>query len=269
MNIDVAFGQYYEGSSLIHKLDPRFKLIISILFIVEIFFAVNIYTVGIMAVSLLVLIILTGIPPKIILRGMKSILFIIFFTAIFNVFWFKGEELVVNFYFIKIYREGIYNALLMVFRIAALLTSTSVLISYTTTPLGLTDALERLLSPLAKLKLPVHEFSMMMTMALRFIPVLIKETDKIKNAQLARGASFTEGGIISRAKALIPIMIPLLASSLRRSFDLADAMECRCYSGGGGRTKMNVLRSSIRDYIAVAATVLLGVLVITVNNFVA
>ena len=267
MNIDVAFGQYFEGNSVIHRLDPRFKLVITILFIVVIFLAENVFSFLLLTAALIGLILLTRIPFKVILRGMKSLLFIILFTALVNVFWYKGETLLVDFHFIHIYLEGIFNALLIVLRVAILLCSTSVLLTYTTTPLGLTDGLEQLLSPLARIHVPVHEFSMMMTIALRFIPTLIEETSKIKNAQAARGADFSEGGLIKRARALIPILIPLFVSSFRRASDLANAMECRCYTGGEGRTRMNVLHAGIVDFVAVLLVVFAGAAVLLINKY--
>lgn len=267
MNIDVAFGQYFEGDSIIHRLDPRFKLVMTVLSIVIIFLAKNIFSFVLLFLSLLAVILLTRIPIKVILKGMKSLLFIILFTAILNIFWQTGEILLVEIGFVHIYLEGVINAFLIVFRIAVLLAVTSILLTYTTTPLGLTDGLEQLLAPLAKLKVPVHDFSMMMTIALRFIPTLIEETSKIMNAQAARGASFTEGNILKRAKALIPVLIPLLVSSFRRAADLANAMECRCYTGGEGRTRMNVLRFGAKDAVALAVVVIIGACVILINRF--
>lgn len=267
MNIDVAFGQYFEGISLIHRLDPRFKLVMTILFIVVIFLAKNIFAFALIFAALAAMILMTRIPIKVILKGMKSLLFIIVFTAIINIFWLKGETLLVDFWFIKIYLEGIINAFLIVFRIAVLLATTSILLTYTTTPLGLTDGLEQLLAPLAKIKVPVHDFSMMMTIALRFIPTLIEETTKIMNAQTARGASFTEGNILKRAKALIPVLIPLLVSSFRRAADLANAMECRCYTGGDNRTRMNVLRFGAKDVFALLLVIAIGVVVVFLNKY--
>lgn len=267
MNIDVAFGQYFEGDSIIHRLDPRFKLIITILFIVVIFLAKNIFAFALIFVALISMIFLSKIPIKVILKGMKSLIFIIVFTAILNIFWLKGEILLVDFWFIKIYLEGIVNAFLIVFRIAVLLATTSILLTYTTTPLGLTDGLEQLLAPLAKLKIPVHDFSMMMTIALRFIPTLIEETSKIMNAQSARGASFSEGNIFRRAKALIPVLIPLLVSSFRRAADLANAMECRCYTGGEGRTRMNVLKFGMKDVFALLLVTAIGAMVLLLNKY--
>ena len=264
MKLDVAFGQYYEGNSLIHRLDPRFKLVIAIVFIVAIFMADNVWSFALLFLVTAAVIALSRVPVRLILRGMRSLIFILIFTAVINIFWIKGETLLFEWKFIHIYLEGVVNASLIFARILILIALTGVMLTYTTTPLGLTDGLERLLSPLAKIRLPVHEFSMMMTIALRFIPTLIEETQKIMNAQTARGAIFSEGGLIKRAKALIPIIIPLFVSSIRRATELADAMECRCYIGGEGRTKMNVLRFGAKDILALIASfaVLAGVILI-------
>ena len=267
MNLDVAFGQYYEGNSLVHRIDPRFKLVIAIVMIVAVFMAKNVYAFALLFAVTLAVIAISRVPFRIILRGMRSLIFILIFTAFINIFWLKGETLLFEWKFIHIYLEGVINAALIFARIVILIALTGVILTYTTTPLGLTDGLERLLSPLAKIHVPVHEFSMMMTIALRFIPTLIEETQKIMNAQTARGATFSEGGLIKRAKALIPIIIPLFVSSIRRATELADAMECRCYVGGEGRTKMNVLRAGAKDAFAllVSAAILAGVILI--NRF--
>lgn len=267
MKSDIVFGQYCEGDSLIHRLDARWKIIISLLYIVMIFLAKSAGAFIIITAASIVFTAMTEIPPSMILRSMKPLLFIITLTAVLNIFWMTGDTLLVSFWIINIYLEGIVNAVLIVLRIVLLITATSVFLTYTTTPLALTDALERLLSPLSKIGVPVHEFSMMMTIALRFIPTLIEETQKIIAAQTARGADFSSGGIIKRAKALIPILIPLFVSAFRRADELATAMECRCYTGGEGRTRMNVLHSGVRDYVFTAVIVLLGAAVILANRF--
>lgn len=267
MNLDVAFGQYYEGSSILHRLDPRFKLLITVISIAAIFIAKNIFSFALLFIATLILIAVSGVPFRTVLRGMRSLVFILIFTAFINIFWLKGETLLVEFGFIHIYLEGIVNALLIFFRIVILIALTGVLLTYTTTPLGLTDGLERVLSPLARLHIPVHDFSMMMTIALRFIPTLAEETQKIMNAQTARGASFSEGNILKRARAMIPILIPLFVSSIRRATELADAMECRCYTGGEGRTKMNVLHCTWRDAIALLVSAALIAAVILINRY--
>ena len=267
MKSDIAFGQYCEGNSLIHRLDARFKIIIALLFIVVIFMAKSVSAFLLIAAASAGFVLLTGISPKLIIRSMRPLLFIIIFTAVINIFWMTGDTLLVSFGIIKIYLEGIINAVLIVLRILLLITATSVFLTYTTTPLALTDALEQLLAPLKKLKVPVHEFSMMMTIALRFIPTLIDETSKIINAQTARGADFSSGSLISRAKALIPILIPLFISAFRRADELATAMECRCYTGGEGRTRMNTLKSSPKDYVFTFVIVLIGAAAILLNKY--
>ena len=267
MKMDVAFGQYCEGDSILHRLDPRAKLIISILYIVVIFLAKNIFAFALVTASALLLVAVSGIPKVIILRGLKPILFIAMFTAVFNIFFYTGDTLLVDVWIIKIYLEGLINAALIVLRIVLLLLSTSMLLTYTTTPIALTDGLEQLLSPLGKLGVPVHDFSMMMTIALRFIPTLIEETEKIMNAQKARGADFSSGGIVKRVRALVPIIIPLFVSAFRRASDLATAMECRCYTGGKGRTRMNVLHATPKDFLFTLGVVILGAAVILINIY--
>jgi len=265
MKSDIAFGQYVEGNSLIHRLDPRAKIIIALLYIVVIFLAKSASAFILLTAAAFAFVGMTGISPKLILRSLRPLLFIILFTAVINIFWMTGDTLLLQLGPVKIYLEGIINAVLIVLRIMLLITATSVFMTYTTTPLALTDGLEQLLAPLKKIGVPVHEFSMMMTIALRFIPTLIDETQKIINAQTARGADFTTGSLIKRAKALVPILIPLFISAFRRADELATAMECRCYTGGNGRTRMNVLRSSAKDWIFTGCMVLLGAAVICVN----
>ncbi len=267
MRSDISFGQYCEGTSFLHRLDPRWKLIFAMMYIVVIFTAKNIFAFVLLLLCSVALFFLSGIKARILIRGFKPLLFIVVFTAVINMFWLRGEHLLVDFYFIHIYLEGIINALLIVLRILLLVAATSILLTYTTTPLALTDGIERLLSPLTKIKLPVHEFSMMMTIALRFIPTLIEETDKIMCAQKARGADFTQGSLVKRAKALIPILVPLFISAFRRAEELACAMECRCYTGGEGRTRMLVLHSTWRDAVMLIAMCMLIAGVILLNIF--
>lgn len=267
MKADIAFGQYYEGSSFLHRLDPRWKILFSIFYIVVIFLAKNVFAFVLLALSAMLLITVSHIPLRMILRGLKPLIFIIAFTAVINIFWLKGNIVLVDWWIIHIYLEGIINALLIVVRVVILVAGTSVLLTYTTTPLALTDGLERLLSPLAKIRLPVHEFSMMMTIALRFIPTLVEETEKIMNAQKARGADFSTGSLTRRAKALIPILIPLFISAFRRAEELATAMECRCYTGGKGRTRMNVLHSTWRDPAMCLALCALCAGIVLLNHF--
>lgn len=267
MNHNISFGQYYEGNSVLHRLDPRFKLLITVIAIVAVFVAKNVFSFALLFLVTLALIAAGKIPFRVVLRGMRSLVFILIFTAFINVFWLRGDTLLVEFGFVHIYLEGIVNAALIFARIVILIALTGVLLTYTTTPLGLTDGLERVLSPLARLHVPVHDFSMMMTIALRFIPTLVEETQKIMNAQTARGASFSEGNILKRAKALIPILIPLFVSSIRRATELADAMECRCYVGGEGRTKLNVLRCGARDVAALLVSAVVLASVILINRY--
>lgn len=261
----IALGQFYPADSVLHRLDPRIKVILTILYIVCTFMCKNALSFSLLLLSALILIAAGKIPLKIVLRGLKPVLFILVFTAVLNIFWTKGDQLLFAWKFIRIYAEGLYAAIYIVIRITALIIGTSMLLTYTTTPIALTDALEDLLSPLKKLHVPVHEFAMMMTIALRFIPTLVEETDKIMTAQKARGADFSSGSLISRAKALIPILIPLFVSAFNRAGDLAIAMECRCYHGGDGRTRMNVRRVQFKDFIPLIFLILFGVSLIMLN----
>lgn len=265
---DITLGQFFPGDSLLHKLDPRVKLILTTAYIILVFIARGVAGFAVILAFTLAMIALSKIPAKVILRGLKPLIFIIAFTAIINVFWTKGDNLLLKLGFIEIYYEGVLYAVLMVLRVVLLLLGSSVLLTYTTSPIALTDGLERLLSPLKKLRMPVHEFAMMMTIALRFIPTLIEETDKIMNAQKARGVDFSTGNIIQRAKALIPILIPLFVSAFRRADELAIAMECRCYRGGEGRTRMKVLKLASRDFVASAIFAVFFAAVIVVNIYV-
>lgn len=266
MSLDITFGQYCEGNSVLHRMDPRAKIIASLFAIVVIFLAKTWLSFVLLLLSSVVLVMISGISPRIVLKGMKPLGVILLFTAFVNIFWMQGETLLVSFGFIHIYLEGILNAVLIALRIMILLADTSLFMTYTTTPLALTDGLEQLLSPLKKVHLPVHEFSMMMTIALRFIPTLMEETQKIMNAQKARGADFSTGSLIQRARALVPILVPLFVSAFRRADELATAMECRCYTGGEGRTRMHVLHAGIRDFAMCGAVVLFGVLIVCVNH---
>ena len=257
---DITLGQYFPGKSPVHLLDPRCKLIMLVVYIVALFTASGPVSYGILLAFLLITIIISTIPPKSIVKGMKPLIMILVFTGVLNLFFTTGEgKPLVDFWIITIYMEGIIRAVYMVARILMLITCTF-LLTYTTSPIALTDGLEALMSPLKKIKVPVHELSMMMCIALRFIPTLIEETDKIMNAQKARGADFESGSIMDRAKALIPILVPLFISAFRRADELATAMECRCYQGGEGRTKMKLLRYTIFDFRAfgIGALLLIG-----------
>jgi len=247
---NITLGQFFPGDSFLHKLDPRMKLILMIVFIVGTFLAKTVLAYCFCFVFTVVLVIVSQIRISVILKGLKPILFLIILTAVFNLFLVKGEgEPLFEIRRLRIYAEGAVYAATVAVRIICIITGTSVLLSYTTSPIALTDGLERLLSPLKKIKVPVHDFSMMMTMALRFIPTLLEETEKIMNAQKARGANFSSGGLIKRAKALIPVMIPLFVSSFHRAEELAVAMECRCYRGDVGRTRMTQLKTAFRDWL--------------------
>ena len=246
---DITIGQFFPGKSCIHMLDPRFKIIITAIFIAMLFSADTLFSLGIGIAFMVIAIFLSKIPFKLILRSLKPIVPIIIFTAVLNILFIDGGKVLIDWWVIEITSEGIMTSVFMIIRIIALIAGTS-LLTYTTSPITLTDAIERLLSPLKKIKLPVHELAMMMTIALRFIPTLIEETDKIMSAQKARGADLETGGLMQRAKALIPILIPLFVSAFRRAEELALAMECRCYHGGEGRTRLKQLKSSPKDYIA-------------------
>lgn len=246
---DITLGQFFPGKSLLHRTDARIKLIILVVYLVMVLAANSIPSIAAIALITFALILISGINLKIIGKSLKPLAFILVFTAVINVFFMSGENLIFEWHFIRIYREGLINAVLMIVRLISLIAGTSVLLTYTTSPLELTDAIERLFSPLKKIKVPVHEFAMMMTIALRFIPTLIEETDKIISAQKARGADFETGNLLKRAKALIPILIPLFVSAFRRADELAEAMECRCYRGGEGRTKMKQMKSRPADYV--------------------
>lgn len=261
----ISFGQYYPADSFIHRLDPRVKIIMTVLYIVCTFLCKSVVSFSVLICSLVALILLSRIPVRIILRSIRPLLIIIAFTFVINIFWSAGDVLLVEFWIFRIYAEGIWNAVFMFLRIFALITGTGVFLTYTTTPMDLTDALESLLSPLKKLHVPVHVFAMMMSITLRFIPTLTEETEKIMNAQKARGANFTSGNLMQRAKALIPILIPLFVSAINRALELANAMECRCYHGGDGRTRLNVLHCHAKDVIAALALVAFGVGLVFLN----
>lgn len=265
---DITLGQFFPGNSVLHRIDPRIKIILSILYIVTIFLARSLASFAVLVLSALLLVMLSGISPKVVLKSLKPLLFIILFTVVINVFYTKSGTLLLEFYFIKIYSGGLLQALFMMIRIVCLLIGSSVILTYTTSPMALTDAMERLLLPLKIFKVPVHEFAMIMTIALRFIPTLIDETNKIMNAQRARGSDFSSGGLLTRAKALIPVLIPLLISAFRRAEELATAMECRCYHGGEGRTRFRVLSIGVVDVLAVCMMLVLGIITVLFNIYI-
>ena len=247
---DMTLGQFFPGNSVLHRLDPRMKLVLAVLYIVIIFLAENVYCYAALLASAVLLVLLSRLSLKVVLRGIRPILFILLFTMVINIFFTGGERLLFSFLGIEVYLEGVLRAVFMALRVVVLVLGTSVFLTYTTSPIVLTDAIESLLSPLKKIKIPVHDFSMMLTIALRFIPTLVEETDKIMNAQKARGAAFDTGNLFRRARALGPVIIPLLVSSFNRADELATAMECRCYRGDVGRTRFVRMRLSGRDFVA-------------------
>ena len=252
---DITIGQHFPGNSVVHRCDPRLKIIATIAYIIVLFMASNPLGIALSLALLALLYKVAQIPIKLIVKSLKPIVPIVLFTAVLNLFFITGEgEPLVHFGFIHIYREGVSYAVLMAVRVMALIAGTS-LLTYTTSPIVLTDAIEQLLKPLGKLHFPVHELAMMMSIALRFIPTLIEETDKIMNAQKARGAQLDTGKMTDRVKALVPVLIPLFISAFRRADELAMAMECRCYRGGDGRTRLKVLRCEKQDYIDLAVCI--------------
>ncbi len=245
---DITLGQFFPGSTIVHRLDPRTKLVLLVGYIVALFTARWFVTYGLVLAFLLLAVGLSRIPPKTLLRSMKPLLIVIVITGLLNLFYTSGQVLV-QFWIFRITREGIVAAALMILRITMLVCGTF-LLTYTTSPIALTDGLELLLGPLKRLHVPVHELSMMMCIALRFIPTLMEETDKIISAQKARGADFETGNLLRRAKAMLPILVPLFISAFRRADELATAMECRCYHGGEGRTRLRQPRFLLHDFLA-------------------
>ncbi len=263
---DITLGQFFPGFSLLHKLDPRTKLISAILFIVSIFLAKTPLAFFALTVFTIALILVSRISFSVILRGIRPVIYILIFTSLLNIFMTKGESApLVDFWIIEIYREGIVRAVFMTLRVILLIIGSSLLLTYTTSPISLTDGLESLLSPLAKIGIPVHVFSMMMTIALRFIPTLVEETDKIMNAQKSRGADFASGSLVRRAKALIPLLVPLFVSAFKRAEELAVAMECRCYRVDKKRTKLVKLTFRANDILSLLffAAFLAGIVLIS------
>ena len=254
---DITLGQYFPGTTVAHKLDPRTKILLVVLYIVALFCAKGVLSYALMALCLAVCVRISKVGIKQLVRGLKPVLFIIIFTGILNLFFTPGDRYLVEVGFLRISDTGLKNAVFMVLRVMMLIMGTF-LMTYTTSPISLTDGLERLLNGLKRFHVPVHELAMMMSIALRFIPTLIEETDKIMSAQKARGADFESGNIIQKAKALIPILVPLFISAFRRADELATAMECRCYHGGEGRTALHVLRYQAADFVVLAAFVALA-----------
>ena len=266
---DITIGQFFPGNSLIHRMDSRFKIVLDIIYVVMLFVAQNFYGLGLACIFMIMVYAVSEINFSLILKSIKPVLPIILFTSILNLIFVKEEtDPLVQFWIITIYPKGVFTSVFMVVRITFLIIGMS-LLTYTTSPIVLTDAIESLMSPLKKIRFPVHELAMMMTIALRFIPTLIEETNKIMMAQKARGASLDTGGIIKRAKAMIPILIPLFISAFKRANELATAMECRCYRGGEGRTKLRQLKAGKIDFLATGLTLcVFGMIIINTIVFV-
>ena len=261
---DITLGQYFPGSTLAHRLDPRTKLMMVLIYIVALFCAKSFLSYGILALFLCVSVRISKVGFRALIRGMKPLVVILIFTAVLNMFYTPGHALA-SFWIFTLTAEGILAAVFMVLRIALLIMGTF-LMTYTTSPIALTDAIENLLGPLKRVRFPVHELAMLMSIALRFIPTLIEETDKIISAQKARGADFETGNLLRRAKALVPILVPLFLSAIRRADELATAMECRCYHGGEGRTKLHVLRYQKRDFLCILLTTLITAAVVIISR---
>ncbi|MBU3188571.1 energy-coupling factor transporter transmembrane protein EcfT [Clostridium bowmanii] len=259
---DITIGQYIPGESFVHKLDPRVKILVSLLFIVDLFLVNNFEGYLFVIIFLIVTILISKLSFKYIYSGLKPILILLLITAVLNIFMTTGKQpAIFHWGFINVYKEGLIIAAFMIVRLVFLIMGTSIL-TLTTSPIELTDGIEKLLNPFKRIGVPAHELAMMMTIALRFIPTLMDETDKIMKAQMARGADFESGNLIRRAKSLIPILVPLFISSFRRADELAMAMESRCYKGGEGRTRMKQLKITRKDYIASFAFTLLFVVTI-------
>ncbi len=263
---DITIGQYYNVKSPMHALDARMKIILTVAFIVSIFMCKSFAALGLMLVATLALNIISRVPVKMVAKSLKPIVVIVLFTSVLNVFYVRGGAELVNWHFIHITANGIYTAIFMAIRIVCLVVVSS-LLTYTTTPTVLTDALEKLLSPLNLIKVPVSTLAMMMTLALRFIPTLIDEIDRITNAQKARGADLDNGNFMQRVRALVPIIVPLFVSSIRRAYELADAMDCRCYTGGSGRTRMKQMKLCGKDFVWLAVTVIYFAGIVLLNTY--
>lgn len=262
---DITIGQYYPANSKLHRLDPRVKIMCTLLYLISLFLFKNIWGYVVATIFLAAVIKISKVPFKFIVKGLKPIIMLLMITVVFNLFLTTTGEVIWRFAFLQITDEGLKIACLMAIRLIYLILGSS-LMTFTTTPNALTDGIERLLWPFQKIKLPVHEIAMMMSIALRFIPILLEETDKIMKAQIARGADLESGNIIQKAKAMIPILVPLFVSAFRRANDLAMAMEARCYRGGEGRTKMKPLVYQKKDYVAYIITVCYVVIAIVVGR---
>ncbi len=263
---NITMGQYYPVDSVIHRLDPRMKLILSIAYIVAVFLANSFAGYILLAAFLLFVCHMANVPFRLLLKGLRPLRMIIVITFLLNLFLTPGDEVWISFWIIRITRESFLQALFYSLRLALLVAGTS-LLTLTTSPIALSDGMEVLLTPLKKIHFPAHELAMMMTIALRFIPTLLEETDKIMKAQMARGADFESGNILVRAKAMVPLLVPLFVSAFRRAGDLAMAMESRCYHGGEGRTRLRVLKTTRNDWIALGVVALLLTLIVLEGIF--
>ena len=263
---DITLGQYIPGNSVVHRLDPRTKILLMIAYIVAVFIVKRIEMFIPVILFTVLITVLAKVPANYMLKALKPMRLLLPLMFVMNLFLIKTGKTIVDWWIIRIYADGLTNAVFVVLRLATLVCGTS-LLTLTTTPIALTDGLEKLLSPLKIIKFPAHELAMMMTVALRFIPTLIEEADKITKAQLARGADFESGNLMQKAKALIPILVPLFISAFRRADELATAMECRCYQGGEGRTKMKQLHYQRNDFAAFGAAALLTAAVIILKKF--
>ena len=262
---DITIGQYYPSNSKLHRLDPRVKIVCTLLYLISLFLFNNIWGY-LVATAFLVFVIRTSkVPFKFIVRGLKPIIMLLMITVVFNLFLNNQGKILVEFWVLKITTVGLETAVFMAIRLIYLILGSS-LMTFTTTPNALTDGIESLLKPLEKIKVPVHEIAMMMSIALRFIPILLEETDKIMKAQIARGADLESGNILQKAKAMVPILVPLFVSAFRRANDLAMAMEARCYRGGDGRTKMKPLVYTKKDFVAYAITIVYVIISVIIGR---
>ena len=262
---DITIGQYYPANSKLHRLDPRVKIVCTLLYLISLFLISNVGGYIVATVFLAAMICISKVPFKFIGKGLKPIIMLLMITVLFNLFLTNGGNVIFSFWILKVTDEGLRTAIFMAIRLIYLILGSS-LMTFTTTPNALTDGIEKLLWPLQKIKFPVHEIAMMMSIALRFIPILLEETDKIMKAQIARGADLESGNIIQKAKAMIPILVPLFVSAFRRANDLAMAMEARCYRGGEGRTKMKPLVYKKYDYVAYGVAIVYLVIAVIVGR---
>ncbi len=264
---DITLGQYFPGNSPIHKIDARIKIIMTLILIVAVFLASSELSIALLLAVSVTVFLMSRISFKTLAKGLKPIVFILIFTTLFQIFFTRTGKLLFEWHFIRIYSNGIIYAVKMFIRIIVLISTTSVLLSYTTSPIVLTDGIEGLMRPLAKIKVPVHDFALIMSIALRFIPTLLEETEKIMSAQKARGTDFSTGSLMKRARSLLAVFVPLLASAVRHAFELADAMICRGYRGGEGRTKLNRMKMKFSDvvWLFLTGAVLAGVIILNAH----